>query len=456
MSDGRLALEPLVGRWDEAARLFVVTGWTYGPAGPARVTIAPGLTFAVDFANPTVTSEITIEAPLSGDPWALDPVVARAAASLLGSRALDRLLELGRGGGPGHAVRIADDVWRPPADVARQAGMARFVVLAELATDPDVADVPAAVAGLEAAATAPTADPDLRVLRAPAAALASDAAEILLGAAGRGSFDLADGRAADELASVVQGALAVVDDALLVRRLHQFRDDLRHRSSWSQPPAAASLAAPGAPTAQAAASAPAGRTPTRRSRAVRAAARPLRPERLAVDGPPGSVAELTAPTEIQVSSPEHLENGWARVFRRHDRLLLALAPLRPRRGRQAALLVVPTGLRTADLVVDITDEPEAPRPSDPLIQLRAAVRAGRDACRYERAGDERMAAQRWAASAELWAAAGDAERADTAIRYSTGDRSDPRARSGPGNAGRRGPMPPAPFLADRLDRLDRQ
>ena len=84
MTDARFFDEPLVGRWDPDARLYIATGWTYGPAGPASALLAPGVQLAVDFANPQTVNTLTIEAALIGDPRALDPVTLAVVEALLG------------------------------------------------------------------------------------------------------------------------------------------------------------------------------------------------------------------------------------------------------------------------------------------------------------------------------------------------------------------------------------
>lgn len=428
----------LVGRWDDGARLFVATGWTYGPAGPASVDLAPGLRFAVDFADPDVTTEITIEAPLDGDPARLDPRAERAARMLLGPPTLRTLLALARPGASDHAVTIVEASRREELTAGMQRrALGRFTVLAEMTTEARVSRLGVAIAGLEAASVAPTVDPGMGVMLTPARALARDGAETLLALVDAGELDASTLHPSSDPARVLRAAMPVLGDEVLARRLRGLADGAR-----DQPARALTRFTRVAPrkdaaheTAEAAMAAPSA-APDRLDHVVE------------VDDPaePGTSAFLVG-TEVRVRGPRpaRREERWARVFRRRGRLLLALAPLRANDVGVDAVLVVPPGLDARELLIDVTHAPETPRASEALGAVRAAVAAGRDACRLERLGDTGAAALRWSECADRWDAVGDAPRAALARRYASGGRDDRRipSRRVRGLAGQ-------PFVADRL------
>lgn len=99
MSDLWSADEQLVGRWDLETGRYVVTGWTYGPAGPARAALTPRLTLSLDYANPHLTNEVLIDAPEG--PLDMDPRTEASARAVLGSAAYERLLRLAGSDIPG-------------------------------------------------------------------------------------------------------------------------------------------------------------------------------------------------------------------------------------------------------------------------------------------------------------------------------------------------------------------
>ena len=137
-----------------------------------------------------------------------------------------------------------------------------------------------------------------------------------------------------------------------------------------------------------------------------------------------------------------------RAFRNDaSRTLLALTPLRPIEplGTGLARMLVPPGLGSTDLIVDLTDEPEAPRPSNALKLVRRSLAVGRLACRHERFYQPELAASDWVACAEAWRTAGDPARAAAAERLASGDDS-PDA----GSLASRRVVLRETFLADRL------
>jgi hypothetical protein len=173
---------------------------------------------------------------------------------------------------------------------------------------------------------------------------------------------------------------------------------------------------------------------------------------VAVDGPPGARAHKLG-TEIRVRLPEATgDHVWARVFRRQDNLMLALAPFSGSRRARSAQLVIPPGLRPADLIVDVTDQPEAVRPGPRRAAYQSGVALGRQACAQERLGNEDEAQRLWTRSAEAHWEAGDKGRALIARSYAEGGLAGPRGAQprrpihprwgGPGAGG--------PFLSDRI------
>ncbi|PLS74950.1 MAG: hypothetical protein CYG61_09950 [Actinobacteria bacterium] len=412
MSDLGPSGEGLVGRWDPDSRLFRATGMNYGPAGPATVEIGEGVRVSVDYANPHMTSEVVIEARLEGDPTQLASQVAQAGASLLGSEALARLLALGRSDPPHGPRRISGDEApyrrEPPL---RRRSLGRLALLLELATEPDVTALQAAVAGLEGAAVAAIADPDMVVLAPLTRSLASRSAAALLGLNDAGMLAFEARRAALELAAVIHKALPFVDSELVRRRLRSLEDDLRARRLFDgDPPVAAVAAAPAV------------------ARAAREEARRRVAPGVPTDAAPDVAAVLRAATEIDVRVSDGQSGRWARVFRRRDLLLLATAPVERMGPAWRELLVVPAGHRPEELFVDVTDRPETARPSPTLASVRSAVATGREACRLERLGDTDAASMTWASCGDGWSTVGSPERAETARRYAAGDRTEFPAR----------------------------
>jgi hypothetical protein len=139
--------------------------------------------------------------------------------------------------------------------------------------------------------------------------------------------------------------------------------------------------------------------------------------------------------------------AWARVFRRRDRLLLGLAPLRSdlatTPGQVQAIVLVPPVADANELVADVVADPAAPRRAPTHDQIRTAITAGRRAARLTRLGDPRANAA-WTECADRWRALGDDQRANLALRH--GQRA---FDNGKVPAPRRGPQPDR-LLADEL------
>jgi hypothetical protein len=160
----------------------------------------------------------------------------------------------------------------------------------------------------------------------------------------------------------------------------------------------------------------------------------------------GSVRVLR-PGEIEVSvrldsgsaEPASTCDLWARITRRAGTVPLALTPLQPDDAEAPATVVrgralLPLDLSVDDVLIDVTDDPGEPVPSDAAASLDDALAAGRAACRHERRGEELDASRAWERCADAWSVLGDEHRAAVARRYATG--------SHPGQV--------VPFLADRL------
>lgn len=81
-------------------------------------------------------------------------------------------------------------------------------------------------------------------------------------------------------------------------------------------------------------------------------------------------------------------------------------------------LAVPPDLVEGSYTVDIVAiDPDVVLATSPLTLTRAAVQAGRAACRLERQGRRDEAQDRWFECAGLWTGAADPERADLARTF---------------------------------------
>ncbi len=119
---------------------------------------------------------------------------------------------------------------------------------------------------------------------------------------------------------------------------------------------------------------------------------------------------------------------WARVFRRHDRVLLGMAPILRHGPNDSAVIVVPPSA-PSDLVVDLVAEPAQPLRSPTHVAVAEAIRTGRLAASQSR---RRLpwATASWRSCADAWEQAGDQQRANLARRFADGD-DDRRTRTGP-------------------------
>jgi hypothetical protein len=169
---------------------------------------------------------------------------------------------------------------------------------------------------------------------------------------------------------------------------------------------------------------------------------------------PGALAEASvaasrtgpAEVEVRIDGWAWRRGGlWARAFHRRDGSLLAVAAFRADLGDATARLLVPPDAIHL-LEVDVTDQPELPRPSPALASMQRAIYLGRLAAQAERLRDVASASLRWRQCARQWARAGDDERAEEARALGAGG-----TRSLALNDRRRPNEPGAPLVVDLID-----
>ena len=394
-----------------------VIGWRPGPAGVSAVELVPGLHVVVDHASPSTLTELAV--PVDVRRRTIHPTVLDLVAQLLGDEATDVLASL-----PSRPTRLQtydrhiDDV-RFLDD--RYHRFARLVLAADLGDDAALSEAARGAALLEAALAA------VDVHGPSAVDLARRGLGVLTTAdLGGGRYDPKGDARLESLVRTVAGHVEQPDVWDSVSRV---LDQLRVRR---RPPAAAApavrFAEESAANFQVAA-----------SKASYAADRMERPGRpVEVDGDVRGWAWLDDGNNVRVTAGAHAAGTWARVFRRHDRLLLGLAPMREVEGGQLdGLVVIPPVDGPDALVVDLVTDPARPRRSPTHDLVRQAVLTGRRAARLSRLGDPSAAAV-WADCARQWDVLGDTQRANLARRQDAGS-----AR------GRWGRVPP--LLADELD-----
>jgi len=450
--DPLLSDDQLVGEWDADARLHTVTGWVAGPAGSAGVDL-PGAELDIDVAEPTRTCQLLVEAPPAGDPAALPEPTRAALLRLLGAARTAALLELAAAGA-GHSARLPGPAAASPSDPFEEPAAAsaphlraaayssgrRFgpggvaprlarLGLARLgATDDDASEAARVTAQLEAAVAAVDLPADLGLARAVAAD-AREGGEAILSLAAVGELDPSDARTAAELAALLRRVARLPGTG---RRqagaLNQLAADLDPATSdrGDLGEAAGDFDMAVSPIV----SAPLA-TPSERSGLLRLTAAPSglpAPEFDAASAervlPAGTdaVVDRRSDNEIAVTLPGQagLTDGlWARVLRRADGLLLALAPFRAGDAHPAdarATLLIPAE-PSAGLVVDVTVDPAAPAPAGAARRVERALAAGRRAARAQRLGDSAAATRRWTECAQAWAEAGDERRSALAAGF---------------------------------------
>jgi hypothetical protein len=135
----------------------------------------------------------------------------------------------------------------------------------------------------------------------------------------------------------------------------------------------------------------------------------------------GIAAVRTAPCEYEVRldmGADVADRCWARAFDT-DGALVALAPFRVAKRDGRALLLVPPHVDGPD--IDVTAEPAMARPSSAFEAVERAITVGRRAAQHDRTGDRAGSSRAWTTCAEEWSHAGDAVRAQLAVRYSHGE-----------------------------------
>ncbi|HVM08345.1 MAG TPA: hypothetical protein VM345_07785 [Acidimicrobiales bacterium] len=379
MADLLLVPEQRRAVWVPDAEQIVVIGWRPGPAGVSSIDLTPTLRLSVDHESPATVTDIVVAAP-DGRVAEAD---ARLLAALLGDDVTARLMTL-RKPWRGRPVTLPgppryDELRR------RESPMSRLTLAADLADDHDL-------------------EWDVRV------AAASEASRLL--------FDHIDLLGEDLLTRIGRPLRRVSHEPMSPAMLDALLN--RYRRSDDTNAAGAAFDAVSRPTV-----------------AARAAAAPAAVKRLAaverevtaddaieVDASTGARARawLDEGGNVRMNGPRSLEGDWARVFRRKGALLLGLSPLladdsRDRTAGVDAIVVIPSGYGPEELVVDVTDDPAAPRPSPHLVELRRAVRAGRTAAHHDRLANTSQAAAAWRDCSERWRSLGDESRANAAEQF---------------------------------------
>ncbi len=414
-----------------------VVGWRPGPAGISVVELADGFQVAVDHASLTTLTEITIDLSFGRDDLVSHLPFLEA---LLGEDVADEVLRL-----PNHAAAdqpvplghrrrraLRDDLERERDDDRRGAGagafaFARLALGADLGEDGALSDQARALGFLEAAGEAIDLVPSM------ATNLVERGLDLL-----ELATPVLDPKRRARISGFVANLAARLPDGPVRSRLRTYvpASAVGERADAAELP----LAMLSAPVAAAAplSSSPMGVAPsavTQRSEGDTGVT-PLE-----VDGPNRAWAALEAHGTVRITASRSAENLWGRVFRRSDRLLLGLSPLRVahdgERQTSATVLIPPTPAH--DLVVDLTDDPSSPRRAPQHDHVRHAVRLGRAAARLNRRHDP-DATVAWRACADAWELLGDTQRANFARQGGLRDDRRGSARfADPGNR---------PLLAD--------
>lgn len=418
MVEGWLPQEGRRASWDAGSEQLRVVGWRPGPAGVSTVAFAPGLVVAIDHASPGTVTEVVVDA----DGGVLTDEARGALETLLGARAASRLAELPRLGTRRpvdlRSSRYDDVLWDHDAG-PRYDALVRVALALDLGADARRSRAARAAALLEAL------QPMLFV-----------AHDNLDETAGRGVDLLAEGdvevdeHQAHRLDGLVRFAAKAAPAAVSEVDAERARRRLRRRASGPAP-----AAAPFAARSAAAAKAEPLVDALRFDLAAESTAGGASPRGvpLPVAGDHRGWAWLDRGGNVGVEAGAAAAGAWARVFRRSDRVLLGLAPVR------TGLVVIPPADGAGDLEVDLVDDPASPRRAATHDALRAAIAAGREAARRTRLGAPDADAA-WQECAARWEALGDVQRANLARRHGRRDRTLSLRRSGT----------TAPFLADEL------
>lgn len=420
MAEPWLPLERRIARWDATGDQLHVTGWTAGPAGLSAIELETGLWVAVDHAAPATLSELTVDLVDRRVPdRLLDPL-----ASLLGEEATEELQALAGAGtdsGSGTARPVPIGAgrrgWSSADDELgsrRPLPFARVTVAADLGDDAGRSLLARGVALVEASTAALDLRPMLAVRLAEQAVAALADADPTSDQKRMLSVSAVIDRLAQALRREPVGG-PLRDLAGRFAGTRGGRPDLAALDARMAPGPAAAAPAAAAEIASSAAGAP-----TRKAAATSGMAE-VRGTPLEVVGDRRAWAWLDGAGNVGITAGPG-PDAWARVFRRHDRLLLGLSPVRSTYDLRATVVIPPTA--PADLVVDVVTDPSPPLAAPAHDLLRLAVATGREAARLTRLGDTAAAAARWEDCARHWERLGDPQRA--ALARNHGQRSDGR------------------------------
>lgn len=419
--------EPLVGHGslvaevDAGARLAVVRGANAGPAGTAGLQLGDDLELDIDVAAPSTFVAASLHLPSDGAPGTVRADARQRLESLLGVARVEALVALVRAardngtryrrgrlndergqsrGGDSRGGRQTGDAVHGDARVAAALNRA---ALAYMAAGEVGAPLLVRASGLLEAAV------ELARLTVPglASIVRHDArrgADLLLGLAESAPLAVPSA-AASAMAALLRTAKRADGRGTRSVALAALADAIargEHTGSYRGRPTSQPHAAHGDAIFDI--------TPTRPGVTVDMRALPgaLAATRL--------LAQRTGTAEIQVRIPgwaNRRDGLWARAFRAHDDVLIALAPLRRDDRDAVGRLLVPTEA-TEHVEVDVTDRPELPRPSATLSAAQRAIYRGSLAARAERLGSPTHAADHWRQCAHGWLTGGDRSRAEQA------------------------------------------
>lgn len=419
MGEGWLPQEERRAVWDAQAEQLRVVGWRPGPAGVSSLSVAPGLVVSIDHASPGTVTEVVVDA----DDGVVEARTRRALDDLFGVEAARVLADLPRRGAR-RPIALSDrysSLWDHDAGPGHDALVSAILAL-DLAGDGSRSPEARAVALLEAVL------PLWHSVRGLVGPIAAEGIARL--AEADVVVDDASAQALDRLIDVAHrlapSAVSEVDAERARRRVRRRRSPMRTSRSGPAPsPLAAAAAAP-ADRLEAAFLA--------ESAAAPPAPAPSRGVPLPVTGDHRGWAWLDGGGNVGVETGAAAGRAWARVFRRHDRLLLGLAPAR------TGLVVIPPTGDASDLEVDLVDDPATPHRAPAHEAIRAAVLAGREAARHTRLGAPDADAA-WLDCATRWEALGDVQRANLGRRHGRRDGAASRRRTSAGVSA---------FLADEL------
>jgi hypothetical protein len=410
MPEPLLGGQALVGEWAADARLWLVRGWTAGPAGTAPVHLGSGIEVDLDVADPGTLVGLSVPAPGGDDPTALSQRQHAILNRLVGPARVTRLLAIGRGGPA--TRKLDDDTGRmrsrePALDLDPVLGQ---LALAQLIAEDRTSSLGVrGVAMLEAGAAGRALGRGLGLWNRSAGSTAAGAGLLLTAARGD------DLRIPSDVAAAVSALLrrasrsraldpsTARDLVALARSIDAGRHTGPRQYHAADVPVAAAAAAPMAMD---------------RMAPLEAVGEPVAIDRRALPAdlaPAALRAQRREPSEIEVRATGwagRADGWWARAFAA-DGSIVAMAPFGARRRDAIARLLVPP-TDSLGVTVDVSDTPSRARPSVDLRATEHAIRIGRVAARATRLGDTARATEAWQECARQWAAAGDELRAERA------------------------------------------